>query len=151
MSLTFSVTINAPKQTVWETMLNKETYIEWTHAFHPGSYYEGNWEEGSEIRFVAEDDGKLGGMLGKIVENRPYEKVSIEYLGEIKDGEVDTTSDEAKQWIGGHEDYTFTEENGVTTLHIELTAPSINKDMSDMFEEMWPTALAKLKELAERE
>ena len=34
--LTFSTTINAPKELVWRTMLEDETYRKWTSAFAEG-------------------------------------------------------------------------------------------------------------------
>ncbi len=131
-------------------MLGDETYRQWTGAFHEGSYYEGSWDKGSIIRFVSIDDKKQTGMLGRIAENRPYEFVSIEYLGEIVDGQEDTTSNQAKQWIGAHENYTFSEINGVTTVAVELEGAGIDHDMLAMFEGMWPPALDKLKEIAEK-
>src|SRR5688500_10250584 len=104
-NLHYTIDISAPKEKVWQTMLESETYKEWTAAFHEGSTYEGSWDKGSKIRFVAEDDGKVSGMFSHIVENIPYEYVSIEHLGEIVDGQEDTTSENAKQWIGSHENY----------------------------------------------
>jgi hypothetical protein len=63
--LKYSTTINAPVRDVWTIMLSDSTYREWTSAFHPGSYYEGGWEKGSEIRFIGTDEkGALGGMNG---------------------------------------------------------------------------------------
>lgn len=150
MALNFTIDINAPKQRVWEVMLADETYREWTSAFHPGSCFKGSWDKGSKINFVSEDDGGQSGMAGQIAENIPYEFISIEIIGEIVDGEVNTTSEEAKQWIGGHENYRFRETDGVTTLDIELTGSEISPEMAKEFEAMWPKALEKLKEIAER-
>lgn len=150
-NLHYTIDINAPKEKVWEVMLGNETYREWTSAFMPGSTYEGSWEKGSNIRFVAaNEDGKVSGMAGKIVENIPYEYISIEQLGEIIDGEIDTTSESAKQWIGAHENYTFSETGGVTTLAIDLEGDNVSSEMLEMFDGMWPKALEKLKEIAER-
>lgn len=146
----FTIDISAPKQKVWEVMLADPTYREWTEAFHEGSYYEGSWEKGSKILFLAPDDGKLSGMVSRIVENIPYQYISIEHLGEVIDGVEDTTSERVQLWAGAHENYTFNEANGVTTLDIDLEAPEENKEMTDMFEQMWPKALDKLKEIAER-
>ncbi len=149
-NLHYTIDINAPKEKVWQKMLELETYKEWTAAFHEGSIYVGSWDKGSKIRFVSEDDGKTGGMFGQIVENIPYEYLSIEQLGEIIDGQEDTSSESAKQWIGSHENYRFTENNGVTTLDIELVGGNINPEKSKMFDGMWPKALQKLKEICER-
>ena len=131
-------------------MLDIDTYKQWTDPFYPGSYYEGSWDKGSDIKFVAESDGKLSGIYGRVVENIPYEYVSVEYLGEIVDGELDTQSDEARTWIGAHENYRFTENNGVTTVDVELGGEEVGDDMAQMFNDSWPKALAKLKEITEQ-
>lgn len=39
-----SIFINAPKEKVWDTMLNKDTYEEWTKPFG-SSRFEGDWSE----------------------------------------------------------------------------------------------------------
>ncbi len=51
-------------------MLEDATYREWTSAFNEtGSYYEGDWNPGSEIRFLGPDDeGSLGGMIATVEE-----------------------------------------------------------------------------------
>lgn len=146
--LQFKTHINAPVEKVWNTMFEDKTYREWTSVFMPGSYYEGSWEKGSDIRFVApEADGTLSGMLCKIAENILHEFVSIQYVGVITKGVEDTTSDNAKSWNSGHENYTFKESNGGTDLIIDLDT---DEDMAADFEAMWPKGLEKLKELAER-
>lgn len=149
--LKYSITINAPKQKVWHTMLDLDTYKQWTDPFYPGSYYEGSWDTGSDIKFVAESDGKISGLQGRVVENIPYEYVSVEYVGEIVDGQLDTQSESAQSWIGAHENYRFTENDGVTTVDVSLGGDKLGEDAARMFDGMWPKALAKLKELAEQQ
>lgn len=148
--LQYSIDINAPKQHVWDVMLADDTYREWTGAFHEGSYYEGSWDKGSSILFLAEDEGKVGGMSAKIVENIPYEYISIEQLGEVIDGKEILDTESSKQWAGSHENYTFTEVDGVTTLLVELEGEHMSEEIVEMFDEMWPVALDELKEIAER-
>jgi hypothetical protein len=136
-TLIFRIDIQAPKQKVWDVMLADKTYREWTGAFQEGSYYEGSWDKGSRIQFLALDDkGNPSGMLSKIAESIPYEYVSIEHVGEIKDGVEDTTSESAQQWVGAHENYTFKEESGVTTLTVELEGARISDEMRDMFHDI---------------
>jgi hypothetical protein len=145
--LHYSIRINAPVHTVWSTMLGAETYREWTREFSEGSCYEGSWELGSEIRFLGPDeDGSPDGMIAKVVENRPHEFVSVEFLGQIVHGVDDTTSQAAKQLAGTHESYAFSESGGVTTVEAELDSED---DYVAMFDDAWPKALARLKELAE--
>jgi uncharacterized protein YndB with AHSA1/START domain len=146
--LHFSTTIKAPKKKVYNTMLDDSTFRVWTRAFNPkGSWFEGDWNEGSKIRFVGPDDnGKLEGMVSRVKDNRPYEYVSIEHLGVIHDNKEDTTSPEAKKWSPAFENYTFKERNGATELLVDMDTDDEHKKM---FEDMWPKALERLKELAE--
>lgn len=140
-----SIIINAPREKVWDTMLGAETYTEWTTPFSPGSRFIGSWEEGSEIRFT-DAEGK-GGMFSKIKENRKPEFISIEHVGIISDGVVDTTSDEVKKWTPSFENYTFTEVDGGTQVDVDM---DISEEYKEQFDDMWPKALAKLKEIVER-
>lgn len=146
--LHYSISINAPIKKVWDTMLQDETYRQWTSAFSEGGYYKGSWDKGAKILFIGPDPltGKEGGMVSRIAENRPYEYISIEHIGIIKDGIEDTTSEEAKKWAPAYENYTFTEKDGKTVLDIELDSLEEN---AEMFNEMWPKGLQKLKEIAE--
>jgi len=147
-TIQFTIQINANKQKVWNTMLEDKTYRQWTAAFHEGSYYEGSWEQGSEIRFLGPaEDGKLGGMYSKIKENRKHEHISIEHLGMVKDGVIDTTSDEVRKWTPAFENYTFTEKGNQTEVKVEMQVVS---EYKAMFEEMWPRALKTLKDLSEQ-
>lgn len=149
-TLHFSTTIDAPADVVWETMLTDATYRQWASVFHPGSYFEGSWLPGSEIRFLGDNDDNqpIGGMVGVVLEHRPHEFVSIEYTGLILNGDVDTESEYAQMFKGTHENYTFTEADGVTTLTVDL---DVDEDDADMFAEMWPKALDKLTALSEAE
>lgn len=147
-TLQFSIVINAPAAHVWKVMLDDKTYRLWTEAFSPGSYYKGDWSKGSKILFLGPGENGDSGMVSRIKENRKHEFISIEHLGMVQNGKEDTTSDEAKVWTGALENYTFKEKNGSTELVIDLTA-DISGEFLTMFEDMWPTALKKLKELSE--
>lgn len=143
-TLRFTTTIHAPKENVWSTMLDDKSYREWTSAFNDGSYYEGSWEEGSKIRFLSPDGS---GMVAKIAENRPYEFISIEMIGFVQNGVEDTESEGAKAMAGAHENYTFSESDGVTTVDVDMDT---SEEYRTMFEESWPKGLKKLKELCEK-
>lgn len=144
-----SILINAPKEKVWDTMLNKETYEQWTKFFNPTSRFEGDWNEGSKIIFLGTDkDGKNeGGMVSRIAKNIPYEYISIEHLGIVKDGIEDTTSEEAKSWAPAFENYTLVEEDGGTKVVVDL---DIQEEYKVEFEAMWQKALEDLKRIAEQ-
>ena len=148
--LHFSITINAPKAKVWNTMLDDVTYRIWAEAFTPGSHYVGDWSKGSKILFLGPDakTGKMGGMVSRIKENRLHEYISIEHLGMVNDGKEDTTSEAVKAWAGAHENYTFKEKGKSTEVLVDMD--SSGGDFEEMFKDMWPKALQKLKELAEK-
>jgi uncharacterized protein YndB with AHSA1/START domain len=145
----FEIAINAPVQKVWDTMLAKDTYKEWTSVFEPTSYYEGSWNKGSRIKFLGSDGS---GMISEIAENIPYKFISIKHLGEIKNGIEDTTSEQVMKWIPAYENYTFIDKGTETQLMIDMEMPSTTeaKAMKEMFEGMWPGALLKLKEICEK-
>jgi uncharacterized protein YndB with AHSA1/START domain len=151
--LHYSVKINAPVQKVWSTMLDDATYREWTSAFNEVSYYEGDWNQGSELRFLGPgEDGSLGGMIATVEENRPNEFISLRYLGQIVDGIDDTSSEEARKIAGAHENYTFSQSDGATRLDVEIELdPDDQDEFVKMFNDLWPKALDKLKAITERD
>lgn len=146
-TIQFTILIDADKHKVWNIMLEDKTYREWTKEFNADSYYEGSWSKGSEIRFIgANAEGKLEGMFSRIKENDPYRFISIEHLGMISNGIVDTTSEEVKKWTPSFENYTFTEKGDKTESKVEM---QVGEEYKKIFEEMWPRALKALKALCE--
>jgi ribosomal protein S18 acetylase RimI-like enzyme len=145
--LTFSIAINAPKEKVWDTMLGADTYRIWTEVFMPGSYFEGDWSQGSKILFLAPDGkGNNSGMVSRIKANRLHEFISIEHLGFVENGKEDTTSEAVKPWAGNLENYTFKEKNGKTEVLVELDTDEKHKEM---FDSTWNDALKILKTITE--
>jgi len=143
-TLHFSKTINESADKVWNTMLEDETYRQWTAAFNEGSHFEGSWEEGEKIMFLGPDGN---GMVSTIAENRPHEFISIKHIGVIQDGVEDTESEEARKWAPAYENYFFTEKDGKTTVSVDM---DIEGEYEEAFNEMWPNALQDLKKLAEK-
>lgn len=150
-TLQFKKDINASAQKVYETMLglkDKSTYEHWTAAFNPTSSYEGSWGKGEKIYFLGTDEnGKKGGMVSKIEENKPAEFVSIRHYGFL-DGENEITSGkQVEDWAGAYENYTYEENNGITTVIVDLDTED---DHAEYFNKTFPVALDKLKEISER-
>lgn len=149
--LQFKTDINATAQKVYETMLglkHKATYEFWTSAFNPTSTYEGNWEKGSKIYFIGTDEnGNKGGMVSEIEENLPAKFVSIRHFG-ILDGDNEvTTGEQVEKWAGGHENYSFRESNGMTTVTVDM---DVIDEYLDYFNNTYPKTLDKLKEICEK-
>lgn len=149
--LQFKKEINASAQKVYETMLglkDKATYEYWVATFNPTSTFEGSWGKGSKIRFVGTDEnGKKAGMVSEIEENKPADFVSILHYGFL-DGDTEvTTGEQVEKWAGGHENYTFEENNGVTTVTVDMDTID---EYLDYFNSTYPKAMDKLKEISEK-
>lgn len=149
--LQFKVNINAPANKVYDVMLgisNKSTYEQWTALFNPTSTYEGNWDKGSKMLFIGIDEkGEKGGMVSEIFENIPNRFVSIRHYGLVKANEEITEGPEVEKWANGFENYTFEENNGTTTVTVDLDT---TKDFLDYMNDAYPKALDKLKEICEK-
>ncbi|MGQ0562941.1 MAG: SRPBCC family protein [Gemmatimonadota bacterium] len=142
--LHFSVDIDAPRKDVWQVLWNDDTYREWTSVFAPRSHAISDWKEGSRIQFLDGEGHGLDSVIEKLV---PNEFMSFKHLAEIHDGEVQPLDERTSQSSGGLENYTLTERDGVTTVTVDLEAP---EEYVDMFSEMFPPALQRLKEITER-
>ncbi len=149
--LQFNITINAPVSRVYDLMLginNKSTYEQWTSMFNPTSTYEGGWGKGDKILFVGVDEkGEKGGMVSRIAENISNQFVSIQHYGLFKADKEITEGPEVEKWANGLENYSFGENNGATTVTVELDTA---EDFSDYMNQAYPKALAKLKEICEQ-
>ncbi len=149
--LQFSVNIQAPVAKVYDTMLgsnSKSTYEQWTSLFNPTSSYEGSWNKGSKILFIGVDEqGEKGGMVSRIAENIPNRFVSIQHYGLLTAGKEITEGPEVEKWANGLENYSYEENNGITTVTVDLDS---NEDFVDYMNEKYPQALLKLKELCEK-
>ena len=147
----FNVSINAQANKVYDVMLgisNKSTYEQWTALFNPTSTYEGSWNKGSKMLFVGTDEkGEKGGMVSEIFDNIPNQFISIRHYGLVKANEEITEGPEVEKWANGFENYTLVENNGTTTVTVDL---DITEDFLDYMNQTYPKALDKLKELCEK-
>jgi hypothetical protein len=86
-------------------------------------------------------------MVSKIAENIPNRFVSIQHYGIFKAGKEITEGPEVEKWANGFENYTFEENNGTTTVTVDLDT---TEDFLDYMNQTYPKALDKLKELCEK-
>jgi len=143
--LTFSIKVGVPKERLWEVLLTDDTYCKWTSVFREGSYALTDWEPGSKALFLTPDGN---GMVSKIVAHRPGEFLCIQHLGFVKDGVEEIAGADEKGWVGAFENYTLKEEDGISTLTVEM---DVSEEYESFLCKTWPRALYKLKELAESE
>jgi hypothetical protein len=141
----FDINIKAPKEEVWNALWDNKHYAEWTSVFCEGSHVESDWAEGSKVIFL---NGEGSGMVAIVETNDPHEFMSFKHIGMYANGVEDTESAEVQQWAGAHENYTL------TTISDGLTKLSIDVDTDEkyvtFFSDVWPKALAKVKEIAEK-
>ncbi len=149
--LQFNVKINAIASKVYDSMLgisNKSTYEQWTALFNPTSTYEGSWNKGSKMLFVGTDEkGEKGGMVSEIADNILNQFISIRHYGIVKASVEITEGPEVEKWANGYENYTFVENNGITTVTVDLDT---TEEFLDYMNENYPKALEKLKEICEK-
>ncbi|MGQ7295975.1 SRPBCC family protein [Quadrisphaera sp. KR29] len=138
-----SVEVAAPRERVWQVLLEDATYRQWSGVFFEGSYAETDWQEGSTVRFL----GPSGeGLLGHVVTARHPELVDVEHDGLVVEGRDDTDSEAAREHRGTRETYRLTATPGGTRLHV--SAP-MSEDYDDDVLAAWDRALAEVAELAE--
>ena len=146
----YRVIINAPKEKCSDFMLGLSdisTYEQWTAIFNSTSTYDGSWEKGSKIKFVGVgENGKRSGMVSRIAEHIPNEYVSIEHYGIFEDDIEITEGPQVESWAGGQENYTYQSDGDATKITVEV---DVTDDHATWFDENYPLALEKLKEVIE--
>jgi uncharacterized protein YndB with AHSA1/START domain len=139
--LHFSVDIDAPRERVWAVLWDDRTYRDWTGAFSQGSYAVSDWKEGSKVQFL---DPSGSGMSAVIEKKVPNERMTFRHLAEIKEGKEQPPA----SWSGAREDYTLQDNGRGTTLTVDLDTVD---EYKQMFEQAFPKALQRVKELAARQ
>jgi hypothetical protein len=138
-TLTFDVSIKAPRKVVWEVMQAPESFSIWTAPFAEGSRYEGSWEQGETIKFLAPDGN---GMIGVIKGIQLHELISIEHQGVIENG----VEDRSVSWAPMYEDYRLMDEGDGTALQVNVDTLDENESF---LAEAFPKALLELRRLCE--
>jgi hypothetical protein len=136
----FNITINAPREKVWQVLWNDATYRKWTSVFSEGSHAESDWKEGSKVHFL---DGKGAGMYSVIETRIGNTQMTFKHLGEIKNG---VESPVSSDWKDARESYFLSDKDNGTELRVELDAAG---EFKEYFEKVFPQALQKVKELSE--
>ena len=137
--LEFSIDIKAPKEKVWESLWADQNYRKWTALFLPGSYYEGELKENSDVRFLSPGGHGLFAMVEKVI---PFQSMHFLHFGLIIDGisQEKTFKDDAI------EQYDLYEIEEGTRLTVTLKTED---EYTTYFKNSFPRALAVVKEISE--
>jgi uncharacterized protein YndB with AHSA1/START domain len=138
----FSIEIKAPRERVWNTLWEDKTFRNWGNIIDEGQYMVGEIKEGNEVQFISSVSGYgVTSLVEKLTLN---EFVSFRQIADTKDsGE----REREKEWTGGTESYSLAENNGVTTLTVDIEVPP---GQEETFRVRFPKALERVKILAEK-
>ena len=139
-----TITIPAPKEKVWDVLINDKFLRIWYSEFGEGVYAETDWKVGSKAVFK---DKAGEGLVSKVIQNKPNELLSMEFQGIIVKGKEDYESEIARAVKGGKEIYQLKEQGGATQLAIET---DMEESMYDSMSEAWDNALVEIKELSSK-
>lgn len=138
----FSIEIHAPKEKVWGTLWQDNTFREWASIIDPGTYMVGDLKEGNKIQFISSQSGYgVTSLVEKLISNE------FLLLRHSADTQNEGKQEREKQWTGGKESYSLVEKDSSTTLIVSLDVPS---ELEKEFTVSYPKALEKIKLLAER-
>lgn len=137
----FSIKIKAPRERVWNTLWDDETFRDWANIIDEGTYMVGELKEGNEVQFISSASGYgVTSLVEKLAQN---EFISFRQMADTKDsGE----REREKEWTGGEESYSLAENNDFTTLTVNIDVPP---GQEETFKIRFPKALERVKILAE--
>lgn len=139
----FSIAIPATKERVWDTLWQDQTFRDWASIIDPETYMVGDLQEGSEVQFISAANGYgVTSLVEKVV---PGEFLLLRHRADTQET---GKQERDQQWTGGAERYALAEQDGVTTLTVAFDVPP---ELEEYFQDAYPKALARVKELAERE
>lgn len=139
--LKFEITIQAKAPIVWKIMWEKMTYTLWTKPFTDGCYYIGELKQGNRVHLLS-PSGE--GMYSDIVFYKENELIIFKHIGIMKDKKELPLDDNTKKWTGCFETYRLKENQGETTVYVEVD--TINEYVEYM-NRSFPLALEELKNL----
>ena len=138
----FSIEIKASQEKVWNTLWEDKTFRDWGNIIVEGQYMVGEMKEGNEVQFISSVGGYgVTSLIEKLALN---EFVSFRQMADTKDsGE----REREKEWTGGTESYSLAENEGVTTLTVDIDVPP---GQEETFRVRFPKALERVKILSEK-
>lgn len=142
--LKYQIDIDASAEKVWDILWNEKTYSQWTYYFSPDSNLVTDWQVGGKTYFT--DSSKKNGMVSTIERIEEPKHLIFKHLGEMVNGVEDVDSEKVKAWNGSLEAYYLEENNGKTTLKVEVDS---NDEFKEMFDNGFKKGLEVIKNLSE--
>ncbi|MFA6908466.1 MAG: hypothetical protein WC289_01115 [Patescibacteria group bacterium] len=138
----FSIKIKASREKVWNTLWDDKTMRDWGNIIDEGLYMTGEMKEGNEVQFISSVSGYgVTSLVEKLVQN---EFVLFRQMADTQDS---GGQEQEKEWTGGEESYSLSENDHVTTLTVEIDVPP---GQEETFKIRFPKALERVKFLAEK-
>lgn len=138
----FSTKINASKEQVWDTLWADKTFRDWASIIDEGSYMAGEMQQGNEVQFISSVSGY--GVTSFVEKLVPNEFVLFRQIADTKES---GQQQREKEWTGSTESYSLTDQNGDTTLTVEIDVPP---GQEETFKDRLPKALKRIKALVEK-
>ena len=138
--LEFTTQISAAPEKVWNVLFTQDSYGNWSSAMNSGTYFEGNWEEGSIMKFL---DQKNNGMYNLVEINKENQLLRMKHLGWIIDGELSPQG-----WEDSTVTYILEPDDNGTLLKVEVNSLD---EFVEFFNTKYPQNLELIKNLSESE
>ncbi len=144
-----SIEIDASREKIWDAITSDESFRDWCSAFCDGSYFVGDWSEGSKMRFLgpSPEDGQEGGMISEVVEHKPGHVLRLKAVGEISNGEEKYSGGSFPEWLGSPEEYSLIGDAAPYELQIYAETP---ENMHEFFNSAWDQSVNRIKEISEQ-
>ena len=140
--LEFSIDIKAEKTTIWKSLWNESSYVEWVGVFFEGSYaITDNWKEGSKVHFLGPDQSGIYSIIEKHIPNKT---IQFKHIGTVLEGKEQPIDGDTKKWTGATEMYTITEGKDTNTLGVEI---DVMDEHLEFMTKTFPQALEKVKNI----
>ena len=139
--LEYQIIINRPKEVVWDTLWDDQSFRDWANNIDEGTYLLGDLIEGNEIQFISSVNGYgVTSLVSKLI---PYEYILFKHASDTQNTGTETRD---KQWTGGSESYSLIEKDNQSLLIIRSEIPD---ELVEYFNIAMPIALKRIKYLCE--
>lgn len=138
-NLEYQIQINASPEKVWKVLFTQDAEKKWASAVNEGTFFEGNWEEDSVMRFL---DSQNNGMYNLVEKNILNKELKMKHLGWILNGEISP-----QNWEDSTIEYILETNEDGTLLTGKINALN---EFVDFFNSKYPQNFQNIKNLAEK-